>query len=246
MPDTLAQTVTAASRKSACRRGDGHAHPRRRGRRHRRLDRRRGARRLRRDHRRLHRLRVGSVVDSWIVASLAPDPAHRGPAARQPAHHLRDRGRGDPAVHGRMRIGGNADLGDGLPRDAGAVPPGRRRQGRGRRQGQDDRVLLPCELRRGALRRPDHRHRPHLGRRQADGSRGRHLALVSRRRGTGGRSASSRRRWGRRRRRPIAAPPMWSSRSCRSAASATACRSSPSRCSARSPIPTPPRGGRRR
>jgi hypothetical protein len=41
---------------------------------------------------------------------------------------------------------------------------------------------------------------------------------------------------------PTAAPPMSSSRSCRSTATATGCRSSPSRCSARSPIPTPPRG----
>jgi hypothetical protein len=50
------------------------------------------------------------------------------------------------------------------------------------------------------------------------------------------------RRWARPTPRPIAARPMWSSRNWRSRPTATACRSCPSRCSARSPIPTPPRG----
>ena len=86
-----------------------------------------------------------------------------------------------------MRIGGNIIWATDFREETKTTTPGRR-QGRRGRQGQDHRVSLLRQLRRGALRGPDHRHRPHLGRRQADGPVRRHLALVSRRRGADRRS----------------------------------------------------------
>jgi hypothetical protein len=114
---------------------------------------------------------IGSVVDSWIISSLAPTQRIEGRAARHAAHHLGDRGCGHPAAlwpdaHGRQH-----HLGDGFPRGDQDHHAGRR-QGRRGRQGQDHRVSVLRQLRRGALRGPDHRHRPHLGRRQADGLSG--------------------------------------------------------------------------
>ena len=132
---------------------------------------------------------AGAAIDSWLVASMAPTQKHRRPAARHPADHRLDRGRGDPArlrphAHGRQH-----HLGDRLPRGDRDHPPWRRRQGRRRRRRhRGHRVLLLRQPRGRALRGPDHRHRAHLGRRQADEPRRRDHARPSRRRGPGARS----------------------------------------------------------
>jgi hypothetical protein len=169
----------------------GHPRSRRRRRRHWRQHRRRDPRRQRRHHRRLHRLhhRLGRRQLDHLVAGA--HPAHRGRAARHAAHHLGHRGRGDPAALRPDADGRQHHLGDGFPRGDEDHHAGRR-QGRRGRQGQDDRVSLLRQLRRRALRGPDHRHRAHLGRRQADGPLRRHLALVSGRRGADRRSVHRR------------------------------------------------------
>ena len=197
------------------------------------------SRRHDRRRRRLDRRRGDRLLARRLDGADAED---RGPAARHPADHLLDRGRGDPArlrPHAGRR---QHHLGDRLPRGDRDHPPWRRRQGRRRRRRhRGHRVLLLRQPRGRALRGSDHRHRPHLGRRQADEPRRRDHARPSRRRGPGRPIRSSRRRWARRTRRPTAARPMSSSRSCRSSASATGCRSSPSRCSGRSSTASPPR-----
>ncbi len=89
--------------------------------------------------------------------------------------------------------------------------------------------------------RSDHRHRPHLGRQQADGHDRRYLALVSGRRFPDPRSLHRRNDGGRN--TPAyrgTAYVVFEDLARR--AMATACRSSPSKCSARWPNPTPPRG----
>ena len=184
---------------------------------------------------------IGSVVDSWIISSLAPDAAHRGRAARHAAHHLGHRGRGHPAALRPHADGRQHHLGDRFPRGDEDHHAGRR-QGRRGRQGQDDRVSLlrlaspwPCARARSPASAASG---PTASRWTSPASPGAGIRATRRRR----RTRSSPRRWARPARPPIAAPPMWSSRSWRSRPTATACRSSPSRCSGRSPIPTPPRG----
>ena len=146
-------------------------------------------RRLRRDDRRRRRL-ARRRGDQLLARRLdGADAEDRRPAARHPADHLLDRGRGDPA-----RLRPHADrrqhhLGDRLPRGDRDHPPWRRRQGRRRRRRHRGHRVLLLRLPRGrALRGPDHRHRAHLGRRQADEPRRRDHARPSRRRGPGGRS----------------------------------------------------------
>jgi hypothetical protein len=121
---------------------------------------------------------IGSVVDSWIISSLAPTQRIEG--ARLDTLRITSATEGAviPRLYGRMRMGGNIIWATDFPRGDEDHHAGRR-QGRRGRQGQDDRVSLLRLLRRCALRGADHRHRPHLGRRQADGPLRRHLALVS-------------------------------------------------------------------
>ena len=174
-------------------RSHGHPCSRRGRRRHWRFDRRRDPRRQRRHHRRLHRLQHrlgGRQLDHLVAGAHA---AHRGRAARHAAHHLGHRRRGDPAAPWPDAAGRQHHLGDRFPRGDEDHHAGRRKGRRGR-QGQDHRVSLLRQLRRRALRGTDHRHRPHMGRRQSDGPDGRHLALVSGRRGADRRSRSSPRR----------------------------------------------------
>ena len=144
-----------------------------------------------RHHRRLHRLhhRLGRRQLDHLVAGA--HAAHRGRAARHAAHHLGHRRRGHPAALRPDADGRQHHLGDRFPRGDEDHHAGRR-QGRRGRQGQDHRVSLLRQLRRRLVRGPDHRHRPHLGRRQADGPLRRHLALVSGRRGADGRSVHRR------------------------------------------------------
>ncbi len=184
---------------------------------------------------------IGSVVDSWIISSLAPTQRIEGARLDTLAHHLGHRGRGHPAAlrpHADRR---QHHLGDRFPRGDEDHHAGRR-QGRRGRQGQDDRVSVLRQLRRRARARgrspASGASGPTASRWTSPASPGAGIRATRRRR----RTRSSRRRWARPTRPPIAAPPMWSSRNWRSRPTATACRSSPSRCSARSPIPTPPRG----
>ncbi len=124
---------------------------------------------------------IGSVVDSWIISSLAPTQRIEGARLDTLRIHLLDGGRRRPAPLWPHADGRQHHLGHGFPRGDQDHHAGRR-QGRRGRQGQDDRVSVLCLLRSRALRRADHRHRPYLGRRQADGPFPGHLALVSRRR----------------------------------------------------------------
>ena len=183
---------------------------------------------------------IGSVIDSGSSSSLAPDQRIEGAAARQPARHLLDRGRGDPAplrAHAPRR---QHHLGDRLPRGDQDHEPGRR-QGRRRREVKTTEYRYFASFAVALCEGPI----AGIGRIWADGKPfdvPGDLALVSGRRdaaarsahrgddGRGGDAGLSRHRL-RRLRGPAARR-----------ASATACRSSPSRSSARSPIPTPPRG----
>ena len=159
---------------------------------------------------------IGSVVDNWIVSSLAP--AQRIEGARLDSLRITSSTEGAviPRLYGRMRIGGNIIWATDFREETKTTTPGRR-QGRRGRQGQDHRIPLLCQLRRGAVRGRDHRHWPRLGRRQADGHDRRHLALVSGQRGADAPIRSSRPRWARPTRPPIAAPPMSCSRNWTSA-----------------------------
>ena len=135
----------------------------------------------RRDDRRRRRL-ARRRGDRLLARRLdGADAEDRRPAARHPADHRLDRGRGDPA---RLRPDAGRrqhHLGDRLPRGDRDHPPWRWRQGRRRRRRhRGHRVLLLRQLRGRALRGPDHRHRAHLGRRQADEPRRRHHARPSR------------------------------------------------------------------
>ena len=144
---------------------------------------------------------IRSVVDSWIILSLAPTQRIEG--ARLDTLRITSATEGAviPRLYGRMRMGGNIIWATDFREETRTTT-----QGGGGGKVKTTESLLRV-LRRGALRRPDHRHRPHLGRRQADGSLRRHLALVSRRRGADRRSVH-RREDGRPARRPIAAPPI--------------------------------------
>ena len=196
-------------------------------------------RRLRRGDRRRRRLdrRRG---DRLLARRLdGADAADRRPAARHPADHRLDRGRGDPARLRRDAHRRQHHLGDRLPRGDPDHPPGGGGKGGGGGGGTEvTEYFYFASLRGRALRGPDHRHRPHLGRRQADDAATASPCGCTRAARTRSPTRSSRRRWARRTRRPIAARPMSSSRSCRSSASATGCRSSPSRCSGRSSTAT--------
>jgi hypothetical protein len=125
---------------------------------------------------------IGSVVDSWIVSSLAPTQRIEGARLDTCASRRRPRVR---SSRGSMAACAWAATSSGRRISARRPRPPRRAAARaaGWRQGQDHRVSVLCLLRRGALRGPDHRHRPHLGRRQAARHRRDHLALVSGRRG---------------------------------------------------------------
>ena len=120
---------------------------------------------------------AGAAIDSWLVASMAPTQKIAGQRLDTLQITASTEGAVIPRVYGRMRIGRQHHLGDRLPRGDRDHPPGRRRQGRRRwRRHRGHRVLLLRQLRGRALRGPDHRHRAHLGRRQADEPRRRHHA----------------------------------------------------------------------
>jgi hypothetical protein len=152
---------------------------------------------------------IGSVVDSWIVSSLAP--AQRIEGARLDSLRITSSTEGAviPRLFGRMRIGGNIIWATDFREEVNTTSQG---GGKGSGpQGHHDRISLLCQLRRRAVRGRDHRHRPHLGRRQADGHDRRHLALVSGRRGQAPDPFIAA-KMGAANTPPIAAPPMSSSR----------------------------------
>ncbi len=134
-----------------------------------------------------------------------------------------------PRVYGRARLAGQIIWAT----DFEEVRESETARRQGRAAGHHDRIQLFRQFRRGALRRADRAHRAHLGGRQAARPGGLQLPRLSGRRDAGGRQPD--RRQGGRRRRPIAGRPMWCSSAWRSPISATASRSSPSRCS--SPVP---------
>ena len=130
---------------------------------------------------------IGSVVDSWIISSLAPTQRIEG--ARLDTLRITSATEGAviPRLHGRMRMGGNIIWATDFREETKTTTQGGGKGGGGGGKVKTTEYLYYASLRRGALRGPDHRHRPHLGRRQADGPLRRHLALVSRRRGADGR-----------------------------------------------------------
>ena len=132
---------------------------------------------------------VGAVVDSWTVLARA-SPARRGPATRLPRITSSTEGAVIPRLWGRMRLGGNMVRATDFREETKTT---RQRTGGGKGGGRTAASRRPIPLLRllrgRALRRPDHRHRPHLGRRRRHGPRRRHLALASGRRDAGARSA---------------------------------------------------------
>ncbi len=212
---------------------------RRRGRRGRAARRRHAARRH--AHRRNHRLagrrhrRLGRRPG--IARRRRQDAADRRAAAVGAAHHRFHRGRRDPARLWPRAARRPGDLGDPVRGGGGYLVERRgRRQGHRRRGaiGHVDRVPLLRQLRRGAVRGRDQRHRPPLGGRRRDRPGADQPPSLPRRRGAGGRPASSSPARVPATRPPTVAPPTWCSSAWRWRRSATACRSSPSRSIARS------------
>jgi hypothetical protein len=159
---------------------------------------------------------IGSVVDSWIVSSLAPTQRIEG--ARLDTLRITSATEGAviPRLYGRMRMGGNVIWATDFREETKTTTQGGGKGGGGGGKVKTTEYLYYASFAVALLRGPDHRHRAHLGRRQADGhspaSPGAGIRATRRRR----RTRSSRRRWARPTRPPIAARPMWSSRNCRS------------------------------
>ena len=191
---------------------------------------------------------TGAAIGSRSARSPAPSSTRRcsapsgqpdaaeGPRLAEPARHGLDRGRADPArLRPRAR---SAARSSGRPtsrrrsttQSGGGGKGGVGRGGAGDHHASEYRYLR--QLRRRALRGPI----SGIGRVWADGKRARSLAASPAALYPGSETqepdslivASE----GAATRRPIAASPMSCSSGCRSPTSATACRSSPSRCSA--------------
>lgn len=169
----------------------GHARPRRCRHCHRRGLWRRDPRLFRCSHRRVHRLDRGLGRRQLDRVIAGPGSADRGRTARYAADHIGHRRRGDPAALRPDADRRQYHLGHRFSRRNQDHHP-RWRQGRWRRQGQNHRIPLLCQLCRGALRGSDHRHWPRLGRWQGNGLGHRDLALVFRQRGAVGRSVHRR------------------------------------------------------
>ena len=121
----------------------------------------------------LHRIGDRLRAGGFAVAR----PAHRGRAARQPAHHLRHGRHGDPAPLRPDAARRQHHLGHRLCGRGEHLQFGR--QGR-RADRHHHRIPLFRLFRSRADRSADHRHRAHLGRRQSDGPDRGHLALAFR------------------------------------------------------------------
>jgi hypothetical protein len=114
---------------------------------------------------------IGSVVDSWIISSLAPTQRIEG--ARLDTLRITSATEGAviPRLYGRMRMGGNIIWATDFREETKTTTQGGGKGGGGGKVKTTEYLLLR-QLRRRALRGPDHRHRPHLGRRQAAGHSG--------------------------------------------------------------------------
>ena len=130
---------------------------------------------------------IGSVVDSWIISSLAPTQRIEG--ARLDTLRITSATEGAviPRLYGRMRMGGNIIWATDFREETKTTTQGGGKGGGGGKVKTTE-YLYYASFAVALVRGPDHRHRPHLGRRQADGPLRRHLALVSGRRGADGRS----------------------------------------------------------
>jgi hypothetical protein len=128
---------------------------------------------------------VGTVVDSWIVSSLAPGQRFEGPRLDSLRITSSTEGAVIPRLYGRMRIGGNIIWATDFREETRST-----RQGGGKGGGSSVRTTeylyyasFAVALCEGPI--------TGIGRiwadGKADGPRGRHLAMVSRRRGAAGR-----------------------------------------------------------
>ncbi len=183
---------------------------------------------------------IGSVVDSWIVSSLAPTQRIEG--ARLDSLRITSSTEGAviPRLYGRMRLGGNIIWATDFREKTKTSTQGGGKGGKGGKVKTTEYLYyasFAVALCEGMI--------TGIGRIWADG-KPMDLSGVTWRWYPGDEAQGADHfiaaKMGEPARPLIVVRPMSSSRNWRSPSMATGCRSFPSRCSARWPMPTPPRG----
>ena len=131
---------------------------------------------------------AGAAVDSWLVASMAPTQRIAGQRLDTLQITASTEGAVIPRVYGAMRTGGNIIWATDFREETRTTHQDGGGKGGGGGGGTEvTEYFYFASLRGGALRGSDHRHRPHLGRRQAHLPRRRHPAAAQGRRDAGAR-----------------------------------------------------------
>ena len=111
---------------------------------------------------------AGAAIDSWLVASMAPTQRIAGQRLDTLQITASTEGAVIPRVFGAMRTGGNIIWATDFREETRTTQQGGGGKGGGGGGGTEvTEYFYFASLRRGALRGTDHRHRAHLGRRQA-------------------------------------------------------------------------------